>query len=301
MSAPAPIHLVIPTHTTRHLDICLLGAARQTLPPATITVACDVIDTRIDRLLQQCAGRFRLTLRHVRRVHHGRARISQVRNNAVRSLIRQGRTDGRILIVDGDTFMPPQTVEKHAALGGEHGLVVASRIMLTEARTAELDFERLADGRQTLEPLDSELAALDEEHKRALRHQRLRRFGLTKGHKPKILGGHFSMRFDLYRRINGCDEEYEGYGMEDDDLGRRAYAARGDSVVAIRDIPVLHLHHPTRQQIRWRDNLGYSRFRRRDLPARCERGLENPVEQHPVLDDLVRPSPTPARARTIGP
>ena len=103
----------------------------------------------------------------------------------------------------------------------------------------------------------------------------LRRVGLAKRHKPKILGCHFSAFREDIERINGFDERYEGWGLEDDDFSLRLQAAgvRGRSV--IREARALHLWHapvashpgsaaPSR-------NLAY--FRRRVVPAFCACGM----------------------------
>ncbi|MFG0331595.1 MAG: galactosyltransferase-related protein [Phycisphaerales bacterium] len=288
MTIPPDIHLIIPTHTTRHLEAVLIGVARQSRKPTTLTVTADVVDDEIDGLLESCAEHYGLEIRYVRREHQGVARISQVRNNAVRSLIGAGHESGRLLILDGDTFPPAATVENHATLGGDHGLVVASRVMMSEARTNAINLDELRTGAERLEPTESDRSTLEREHRRASWHQKLRRLGLAKSHKPKIVGGHFSIRFDLYLEINGCDEEYEGYGQEDDDLGRRAYQAGADSIVAIRQIPVMHLYHPTRAPIPWNEFPGYERFRRTDLPVRCRHGVENPVAQSKLRESILK-------------
>lgn len=285
-----PIHLVIPTHTPHRLDLVLFSIAQQVVPPTTLTVSCDVDDAAIEAVIRRSADRFNLCARYVRRPHQGTARISQVRNNAVRALLESGvEPTGRILIIDGDTCLLPETVALHARLGGAQGMVCASRVMLSPERSDAFDLELLAAGRQrlALEPGDDQ--PLQEAHRRARIQQWLRHFRLAKAHKPKILGGHFSIRFDLYCEVNGCDEEFEGYGMEDDDLARRAYRAGADSVVAIRDIPVLHLHHPTRAARDWADNPGFARMKRRDLPVVCLRGLRNPMDQDDVSMDVIGP------------
>lgn len=280
-----PIHLVIPTHTTRHLEAVLYGVARQTIAPTTLTVTCDVDKPEIESLLQQCAAATNLSIHYVRREHHGVERLAQVRNNAVRSLIARGISDGRILILDGDTFPLAETIEKHARIGGtKYGMVIGHRIMLSEQRTNAINVSRLLTGAETLDPTPEDLEALESLHRNAQRHQMLRKVHLTKPHKPKILGGHFSMRFDVYLAINGCDEEYEVFGTEDDDLGRRAYLSGANSIVAIRDIPVMHLHHPTRAAKKWHDNPNAQRFQDARTPVRATFGIDNPREQHDVRE-----------------
>lgn len=284
-----PVHVVIPTHTPRHLMMVLFGLSRQSVRPASVTVSADVIDPILEATVREGAARFGFDIVYARRAHHNEGRIQQVRNNGVRALLQyMDNPSGRLLILDGDTVPLERTIEKHGTLGYRHGLVVASRIMLDEKRTSLLDLQKLESGEQIMEPTAEDMAEMSRQHRRALMHQMLRRFNMTKAHKPKIIGAHFSIDFKLFISINGADEEYLEYGMNDDEIGRRAYLAGGDSVVAIKDIPVMHLYHPTRNAGRWRDNPGYERFMRPDLPVYCVHGLDNPLPQNELLVELVR-------------
>ncbi|MBL1219130.1 MAG: hypothetical protein D8M59_16760 [Planctomycetes bacterium] len=284
-----PVHVVIPTHIARHLMMVLFGLSRQRVKPASITVSADGINDELEAVVHEGAQRYGLDILYVRRERHKEGRVQQARNNGVRGLLQHiDNPSGRLLILDGDTVPLPQTIEMHGTLGYRHGLVVASRIMLDQERTAALDLAQLEAGTQVLEPTPEDLAEMARQHRKALTHQVLRRFSMTKAHKPKIIGAHFSIDLKLFITINGADEEYLEYGMNDDEIGRRSYLAGGNSIVAIKDIPVMHLYHPPRQATRWRDNPGFERFRRTDLPVYCVHGLDNPLPQNDLQIDLIR-------------
>ncbi|MCC6909558.1 MAG: hypothetical protein IT430_16590 [Phycisphaerales bacterium] len=290
MSSPPPVHVIIPTHTDRYLDFVLVGLARQTVAPASITVTCDVVDERIDQMISRCADWLGLSIRHVRRAHTGAERLAQVRNNAVRALIDAGVTSGSLLFLDGDTYPSDTCIAQHARLGEGVDLVLPHRIYLSDQQTAALDAGALLRGEQVIQPKAEQLAELARLHRRYMVHQRLRRVRLTKSHKPKMLGGHHSVTLEMFRRVNGHDEQYHTWGTEDDDFCRRVYQAGGSGRVAVRDILVYHLHHPTRAPGEWSDRANARRFLRRDLPMRCEHGLESPLDQPPVQVDLVAPA-----------
>lgn len=289
MSAPLPVHVIIPTHTDRYLDFVLVGLARQTVAPASITVTCDVVEPRIDAMIRRCADWLGLSVRHVRRPHTGAERLAQVRNNAVRALIDSGVTGGRLLFLDGDTVPSDTCIERHARLGIDVDLVLPYRIYLTEKQTSHLDAGELLRGEQFIKATPTQLAQLDRLHRRYLLHARLRRVRLAKSHKPKMLGGHHSVTLDTYRKVNGHDEEYHTWGTEDDDFARRVYKAGGSARIAVRDILVYHLHHPSRAPGDWFDRPNAHRFLRRDLPVRCLKGLDSPLEQPPVQVDEIIP------------
>jgi len=280
------IHLIVPTHTTRHLELCLVGIALQDRRPDTITVTCDVVDSEIENLLRRLASKLRIAIRYVRRPNQGKERLAQVRNNAVRSLIRDGFSSGRLVFLDGDTLAPPTCIRKHLEFGRCAEMVLPARIDLDESTTFSINAESLLVKKGFPEPSPESLRSLNRLHRKSRFHQFLRRLNLTKAHKPKLLGGHHSVSFEAFRRVNGHDEEYHTWGTEDDDFARRIYRTGGTSIVAIRDIIVFHLYHPTRAPQDWHDRENARRFQRRSSPDVCRYGLRNPLPQDPVLTDI---------------
>jgi hypothetical protein len=260
----------------------LLGVAHQDRPADSVTVTCDTDRDDIRELLVAVSAEVELPLTLLRRPHKGDAYLNQVRNNAIRMLLERGVAgDSRLIILDGDTVARPDMVAKHLDLGRDGDLVIAFRVNLTPQQTDEFDEDAVLSGRPPITPTDEQLRELDRRHRKYRRQQRLRRFGLAKPHKPKPLGGHHSVTVSRCRAVNGFDEEYHGWGADDDDFGRRVYAGGGTSVVAVRDIIVFHQYHPTRAPGNWHDNPNAALFRQR-RPARCVHGIESPVDQGEV-------------------
>lgn len=286
-SANAPaLHLIIPTHTTRHLDLCLTGIALQTVRPATITVTCDVDDVAIGTMLQEQAAKLRLRIHYVRRQGEGKERLAQVRNNAVRALESLGVNSGRLLFLDGDTYATSNCVALHQELGSRAEMVLPGRINLTEAETELLHQEALLAGTQLIGVSPAHLGELDSLQRRGDWHQFLRRLKFTKSHKPKLLGGHHSVDWDAFLQVNGHDEEYHTWGTEDDDFARRVYQTGGRSIVAVRRIVVFHLYHPPRGGGDWHDRANAERFASTGLPTFCRFGLRDPWPQSKVELDI---------------
>ncbi len=289
------LHLIIPTHTPRHLGLTLAGVAAQDRPPDTITVSCDTVDPDIRTVIQESVNRFQLTICYVRRPRQREGRLAQVRNNAVRALREHDHSDGRLLFIDGDVFLTPRVIAGHLHFGEQAEIVIANRIDLTEEQTQPLTVDVLTENPNQIQPSPEQVQILKELDQNARMHHRLRQMwwlGLrlfTKSHKPKILGGHFSVAFDAWVRVNGNDEEYVGWGSEDDDFARRVYATGGTSTPAIRELRAYHLYHPTRAPGRWNEHPNVERFHRRDLPLVCVHGLDNPISQHEVHVDILSP------------
>jgi len=281
-----PVHVIIPTHTTRHLRLTLLGVARQSVAPASVTVTCDNDNDEIRDHLAAVADEFGLVITLVRREHQGMERLAQVRNNAVRMLTgrlpadicgKPGLTmdeveaDPQLLFLDGDCFLEHDAVAKHAEFAADRELVIPFRVDTTKDQLEEFDESKARRGEMPIDISDQQRRLLDKRHRRYERQQRLRK-------KPKLLGGHHSVRLSSYIAVNGHDEEYHTWGTEDDDFCRRVYETGAEAVVAIRDIDCLHLYHPTRNPGDWHDRANAERFKA-DLPTRCAHGLDNPTPQ----------------------
>lgn len=297
-------HLVIPTHTPRHLAACLFGVARQTQPPRTVTVTTDGDSPAIAQTLDACwprvasalatRGRPLPTLRHVARPHQGEARLNQVRNNALRCLDDAGELHERDLVVllDGDTVLAPDAIEQH--LRDSHAdIVIPFRINLTEPETAALPPDAWPPDGSTEALLrgpafDLRRAALARRQGRYERQALARRLLgnlAVKPHKPKLLGGHHAVRVAALRAVNGYDEAFVGYGYDDDDLSRRLLALktplhpRPRVRIAVADILAWHLWHPSRAPQRPTDSPGYERFRQWPWPVACLAGWATPAAQ----------------------
>lgn len=282
------LRAIITTHTTRHLRPVLLGVLCQQRRPADVVVTCDNSAGEIAELCRAVSREMGETITLVQRPHRGASRSSQVRNNGVRALMARNAASGTLVFLDGDCCPAPDCFGVHERLGGRERLVIGFRVDLTPDQTERFGERALREGRPPVEATGEQIAALRARHSRYARSALLRRFGLTKAHKPKLLSANFSIDADLYLRINGFDEEFVGYGGEDDDLGRRAYRAGGKPVVAIDSAIVYHLWHPTRAAPAWEDSPGIARFKL-GLPTRCVHGVDRAFDQDaPVVTRFER-------------
>lgn len=283
------LHVVIPTHTTRHLYRTLLGYTRQERPPTTITVSCDTDDPEIGTLLERVVEETGTTLTQVSRARHPEARLAQTRNNGIRSLVDRGLSgDDALLLVDGDCIPAPDFVRCHGERL-EHGdFVLGNYILLDERTTSEVPSDETMHAFLETAPAEEQLERMRRLERKARTHQLLRKFRLTKGHKPKILGANTSVRASRLLAINGYDEEYMEWGYEDDDLGRRLYSSGARSTIAITQAVLYHQWHPTRKGTAWESGSVAKRFHSR-LPVRCRHGIDNPYEQHPVHERELTP------------
>ena len=297
------VHIVIPTHTTRHLRACVGAIPHQSDPPETVVVTSDADDPEIERELRavrssvwalaEARGQRIPKLLYTARPHQGTPLLNQVRNNGLRVLAARGaRTGDLVIVLDGDTVLDPDAVKRHRTMS-ENGaeLIVPYRVNLSQPATEALDLDDLLDPARGPEIIRALATAEDKEllRRRQRRYERqllLKRLappwtGLVKRHKPKIIGGHHAVTFGRLRAVNGYDEAYEEYGCNDDDLGLRLHmlTPRIRTRIAVDPIRAFHLWHPTRALRPPTESPGYARFTRPGIPARAELGLDSPREQ----------------------
>jgi predicted glycosyltransferase involved in capsule biosynthesis len=89
------------------------------------------------------------------------------------------------------------------------------------------------------------------------------------------MGGHYSIHRKDIERVNGYDENFEGWGGEDEDLGIRLVKAGIYCRSAIRYAKVLHLYHPRELGDKhWMEGPNMKYFKRKEVPYFCEQGLK---------------------------
>lgn len=291
--------LLITTHTTLHLERTLRGVAIQSLPAAEIVISCDNDKTDLAQHARECMTKFGLGGTLVMRPHMNICRLSQVINNGIRAMqalsgSRAIRGADRVIIIQGDCCPGRDFIRTHMELGQKGDLVVGFRHDITSEQTERFDDEALAAGRDPVGLTPEQIASIEDRHKRLVWQARLRPLGLAKAHKPKVLGADFSVRLGAFEKINGMDEEYVGYGSEDDDVGRRLYASGANVAVGIKQLEIYHLWHQTRKGQAWEESSGVARFKMK-TPTRAVFGLDHPLEQPPVqVSELGERAPVPA-------
>jgi hypothetical protein len=112
------------------------------------------------------------------------------------------------------------------------------------------------------------------DHRRFIKRTILIRLRLAKPSKQS-LGGHFSIYRKDIEYVNGYDENFVGWGAEDEDLGIRLVSAECYGRSVIRSSRVLHLWHPREMGDKhWKDGPNIEYLNRRYIPFYCENGLK---------------------------
>jgi len=253
------------------LIACLRALALGTQRVDEVVVSDDGSSAENVQRMQAAFPDLPFPVRYIQQEDRG-YRLAAARNNALRQA-----TGDYIISLDCDILLMPDVIMTHVRLARRGCFLAANRAYVGAVETEEALQQAMHP--RLLEILweDADRRHLRRAHRQFQRNVWLRRLGLAKRHKPKILGCHFSIFREDIERVNGFDEAYIGWGLEDDDFAMRLHKAgmRGRSLIL--EAKALHLWHPSAAS-RPADqaaspNLAY--FRRRDVPAYCIQGLRS--------------------------
>ena len=255
-----------------HLRLLVAALAAQTRVPDELVVADDGSDAATVAALAKFLPAGGIPARVVRQEKDG-YRLAAARNLAIRAA-----TADYLLFLDCDVALLPDAVAVHERNAEPRRLLCGHRALLDEAATQAL-FAAVpapADADWEVAWQSADDAELRAAARLFARHAALRRWHLARAHKPKLLGCHFSLFRDDVERVNGFDENFVGWGYEDDDFARRLYKSGVAPFSAIEEARALHLWHPSlapQALARRRDRPNRAYFRRWRVPAFCRNGL----------------------------
>jgi GT2 family glycosyltransferase len=196
---------------------------------------------------------------------HAAFQVSKCRNAGARAT-----TAPYLLFVDGDCVLPPDHVATHLACRR------AGRAILGDCYRIERELsETLSeDGARYGEFLTWHVNGERERHARQHRKAQFYSF-IRHTRKPKLVGNNFAVWRSDFERVNGFDENFCGWGQEDDDLGLRLRRSGIRLQSILRWTRSYHLWHPRDPSTTesWREGNNVPYFLRGSRLTRCRNGI----------------------------
>lgn len=269
LSAIVPVH-----NPLEHLERVMESLRVQTAPVDEVVVSDDGSGEDVLGALRGWRASLPFPIIYVRQPRRG-SRRAKCRNNGIRLA-----SGDRLFFLDQDILFTRRYLETFRNYRSDRVFLVGYPIRLSPEQSAGVtpdvirggELRRVLDARQRKK--------LRSAHAQELWSYLLRPLNPWMGYHPKLRSGVFGIHRRHLEAVNGFDETFEGWGNEDDDLGRRLYriGVRGRNI--FRDEFPLHLHHPITEARAERVNDEYYRRRIREI-ARGEieapRGLRNPA------------------------
>jgi len=249
-----------------HLERSLLSLAHQRDMDGKfeVIVADDGSTDRTQSVVRTFARTAPFPLHWVSHRHNG-YRVSLCRNDGVRA-----SRSPYFLFTDSDCIFPADHLRKHVQ-ARRPGIVRAGDcIRLDEETSNRVDEQAIASGAFTAWATREELnrlfkIRLKERYYRLTRHPK----------KPKLTGYNIGISRDDFEAVNGFDENFVGWGCEDDDLTFRLRKAGRRIASALAYTHGFHLWHPATpsRPNKWTDGPNVNRLDDADRPIRCASGL----------------------------
>lgn len=210
-----------------------------------------------------------------------------------------------LLFLDGDCILPRDHVCVHLARR-KPGVVMAGDFCRLDQETSErVTSEAVHSGDFVRWAPASELRRLG----KLDRASRFYRF-IRHPTKPKLIGNNVGIWRSDFERVNGYDENFQGWGCEDDDLRHRLRRAGVAIESILRWTHTYHLWHPVdaTAPAHWKQGANVGYLLRKGRLTRCRNGLEKRSlgdisirvvgrGARPQLDSQIAEAPPPDDAR----
>jgi glycosyltransferase involved in cell wall biosynthesis len=277
MSEPSLAVIVTTFERPQHLRRCLASiAAQDRLAGGFELVVCD--DGSEDgtaRLVADFAAEVGFPVGFMTHPHDG-FRPGRCRNDGVRSSAAP-----YLVFCDGDCVLPPGHLAAHAASARQKTALLGEPCYLDGRQSSRITEDVIRSGNPlAIVPRSVRLRSAIS----AFRHRYRRR--------RKLYSGFFSLWREDFERINGFDEEFTGWGCEDDDLGlrlRRSGVKTASIMDCTQSFHLWHPWHPSRVP-RWRDGANVDYLERPVRLTRCLHGLQNRDLRDLMIGVVGRPS-----------
>jgi glycosyltransferase involved in cell wall biosynthesis len=175
-----------------------------------------------------------------------------------------------LLFVDGDCILPRDHVQIHLQRRKPGTVMIGDCCRLDQKTSARVTSDVIRSG-------DFRTWGSRNEMRRLRKRDFFARFCAWIGHptKPKLIGNNVGIWRTDYERVNGYDENFHGWGCEDDDFGVRLRRAGVRLESILRWTHTYHLWHPAdaTAPAKWRKGANVRYLLRKGRLTRCRNGL----------------------------
>jgi glycosyltransferase involved in cell wall biosynthesis len=191
--------------------------------------------------------------------------VARSRNDGARAT-----TAPYLLFLDGDCVLPPDHVAKHLERRREGCAMVGDCYRIDQQLSATLSEE--GAGRHEFLRWD----VAHERHRLDRLDRKMKLYSLVRHpRRPKLVSNNVGIWRNDFEAVNGFDENFRGWGAEDDDLGRRLKRIGVRLKSILRWTRLYHLWHPRDPSATadWNDGANAAYIRRPGWLTRCRNGL----------------------------
>lgn len=235
------ISVIVPVYNRlehlRSLCLCLIA---QEVQPHELIISDDGSSQRVLDFIEDLLPKMEFGVKYIYQKDLG-FRKTRALNNGVRE------AEGEILVFCDQDLIFSESHLKNIKKEMKKGIFLMGRAYSTTEKEKKIIINNLEKGKNYKESIEIIPENYTISVNKTLKKDKIRRilnkFRLNK-RGIRLVGMSYAMHKEDYITVNGYDEKYMGWGLEDDDFGNRllSYGIRGKEFISE---PIqLHLYHP---------------------------------------------------------
>ena len=267
MATAPEISVIVSTfQRPRHLKRCLTSISLQQdmKDLFEVVVADDGSTDETTELVDHFSSTVDFTVSYTTHEHDG-FRLSQSRNEG--AIASRG---SYLLFTDGDCILPPRHLVSHMRHRRRGRVITSDMHRLDQDVSWQIDCEKIRESQF------ARWASTSERHRIAQKAFRSRFYNVLRvPMRPRITGNNIGIWRTDFEQVNGFDEQFVGWGLEDRDLQRRLEMIGVHAKSILPWAAIYHLWHDTdctfSRKSLGTQNLEYYQSKRPNV--RCTFGL----------------------------
>ena len=225
----------------------LLSLNMQTVLPYEVIITDDGSKVDIPVKLNNLISILNFKLKYIWQPDKG-FRLSKSRNNAIREV-----AGDYVIFMDQDIIHTRGYIETYKKNMRANEFLTAFLVLLSKEQSDKVSEESIINGEYLNIITKRQLETISKQYLKDTFYYYQRKLILKNDYRPKVRGGYFGLHKKHIIEINGFDENYVGWGWEDDDFGRRLYKNNVIGRTVFKNEFPIHLYHPENH-----DNTGNS-------------------------------------------
>jgi GT2 family glycosyltransferase len=270
------VSLIVATYNRpSNLALCLksLELQQEAIGRFEVVVAADGSENETKSVVSAFAKRVPYPVTFTSHEHEG-FRLARTRNEGVLA-----SCGSYLIFLDGDVAVPSNFVQAHMDQRAPGTVMVGDTCWLDRGRSEQMTDEAVEAG--------VFLTWISNEERKRLRGKFIRGeiySFLRLPSRPRMKGSNIAIWRSDFQQVNGYDEEFVGWGLEDTDLQRRLARAGVRFQSSMRWTRTYHIWHPYDPSYvpKARGTRNEVLLKQRDRPPRCSNGL-NPQGDFAVI------------------
>lgn len=283
------ISVIVPVYNRlehlRALCQCLLKQEEQ---PYELIISDDGSSQKVLDFIGDLLPKMKFKVKHIYQQDLG-FRKTRALNNAVRE------AEGDILVFCDQDLIFPETHIKNIKKNIKKNIFLMGRPMSLTEEEKNIICESLVEENSYEKAINCIPEEYKISNKKLYKKDRMRRiFNYFKLNKRgiRLVGMSYAIYKNDYIAVNGYDEKYMGWGLEDDDFGNRlcVYGVKGKEFY---EVPIqLHLYHPFDPTKKKSANEEYYYRRKKEILKNkkyfCKFGYNNPLMKDEIIINILK-------------